>query len=270
MVDYLVIEITNKCELACKYCYISKGNKHMSKKMLRDVLERFEPEFVSISGGEPLLHPHFWELVDTVSDYCEFEVLTSGVEIENPERFKGMNVQVTVDGEKEYHNRVRGHYRETVENAKKLAKYADVTVVTVLTEENWKEIPAVLELSEGIGATTYRVIRMIPVRRELREMMVSKKHALEVAKYLYFARKGSSLKVLSYWLDCLLQYHTSGEHRGKCSGGEEKLTITPHGRILPCEFLRDPNYRPRKVLGCPAMAYYTGEPADPHFRFRDF
>lgn len=67
-----VVEITDRCNLTCPTCYAGSSpsyGRHRTldevKKMLDAVVtnER-EPDVVQISGGEPTLHPQFFEILD--------------------------------------------------------------------------------------------------------------------------------------------------------------------------------------------------------------
>jgi len=67
-----VIEVTDRCNLSCPTCYASSSptyGRHRSleevKKMLDTIVENEkEPDVVQISGGEPTIHPQFFEILD--------------------------------------------------------------------------------------------------------------------------------------------------------------------------------------------------------------
>ena len=67
-----IIEITDRCNLTCPTCYASSSptyGRHRNfdeiKKMFDVVVENEkEPDVVQISGGEPTLHPQFFEILD--------------------------------------------------------------------------------------------------------------------------------------------------------------------------------------------------------------
>lgn len=67
-----IIEITDRCNLTCPTCYAGSSptfGRHRTfeevKKMLDTIVENEkEPDVVQISGGEPTLHPQFWEILD--------------------------------------------------------------------------------------------------------------------------------------------------------------------------------------------------------------
>ena len=63
---YLEFQITDRCNLRCRHCYIGDGyHQDLSLERVSKVLKEFEEIQglrLLLSGGEPLLHPHFWEI----------------------------------------------------------------------------------------------------------------------------------------------------------------------------------------------------------------
>jgi len=68
----LIIEVTDTCNLRCPTCYASSGPErqtHRSLEQIERMLDRAcanegEPDVVQISGGEPTLHPQFFDILD--------------------------------------------------------------------------------------------------------------------------------------------------------------------------------------------------------------
>lgn len=67
-----VLEVTDRCNLACPTCYAGSSptyGRHRTleevKKMLDTIVRNEkEPDVVQISGGEPTVHPQFFEILD--------------------------------------------------------------------------------------------------------------------------------------------------------------------------------------------------------------
>jgi uncharacterized radical SAM superfamily Fe-S cluster-containing enzyme len=67
-----IIEVTDRCNLTCPTCYAGSSptyGRHRTldeiKKMMDAVVRNEkEPDVVQISGGEPTIHPHFFEILD--------------------------------------------------------------------------------------------------------------------------------------------------------------------------------------------------------------
>lgn len=86
-----IIEITDRCNLTCPTCYAGSSptyGRHRTfeevKKMLDTIVENEkEPDVVQISGGEPTLHPNFFEILDYAKTLPikHMMVNTNGLEI---------------------------------------------------------------------------------------------------------------------------------------------------------------------------------------------
>jgi len=116
---YATIDITNRCNQYCLYCYAEAnkfkidmdGNKWIAiletlyKKGLRSVV---------ISGGEPLLHPNFWKILDFCCEHFITEVNTNGQLIRQTEAQKLANynlkaIQISIDSaDEKTHDAYRG------------------------------------------------------------------------------------------------------------------------------------------------------------------
>lgn len=66
------IVITKRCNLSCGYCFeYDKVSKPVDLEILKrrmDEFKRLRVVFVTLNGGEPLLHPNIVELVQYISD----------------------------------------------------------------------------------------------------------------------------------------------------------------------------------------------------------
>jgi molybdenum cofactor biosynthesis enzyme MoaA len=69
----ITIEITQYCPNNCFYCSSNadKEGKHLFKETIFEFLKGKEPSRINISGGEPLSHPDFYEILTHCSSICE-------------------------------------------------------------------------------------------------------------------------------------------------------------------------------------------------------
>src|SRR5579885_3216536 len=86
--DTLWIQLTGTlCNIACRHCFITCGPKEDRVPMMTraEVLARLdEAEALGarelyFTGGEPMLHPDFWELCDEALRRAPLTVLTNGI-----------------------------------------------------------------------------------------------------------------------------------------------------------------------------------------------
>jgi len=68
----VLIEVTDQCNLRCPTCYANSGPERQSHRSLEQiegmldaaVRNEKEPDVIQISGGEPTIHPQFFEILD--------------------------------------------------------------------------------------------------------------------------------------------------------------------------------------------------------------
>lgn len=92
-----LIEITDNCNLRCPICYAGSGphrDRHRDLATIERMLDAVvanegEPDVVQISGGEPTLHPQFFEILDAARrrPIRHLMVNTNGVRIANEPGF---------------------------------------------------------------------------------------------------------------------------------------------------------------------------------------
>ena len=69
----MYIQITNRCNMLCPHCCFSctaKGTD-MTMEIFRAALELVGDDYICIGGGEPTLHPKFWELICEAISYAD-------------------------------------------------------------------------------------------------------------------------------------------------------------------------------------------------------
>ena len=67
-----IVEVTDRCNLTCPTCYASSSpnyGRHRSLEEIKTMLDTIvanekEPDVIQISGGEPTIHPDFFEILD--------------------------------------------------------------------------------------------------------------------------------------------------------------------------------------------------------------
>lgn len=92
-----VVEVTDRCNLTCPTCYAGSSpsyGRHRTldevKKMLDTIVENErEPDVVQISGGEPTIHPQFFEILDYAKSLPIRHLMlnTNGIKIANDFEF---------------------------------------------------------------------------------------------------------------------------------------------------------------------------------------
>ncbi len=153
---YLELQITDRCNLRCRHCYVGEPHhQDLSFEKIKKVFEEFEEIQglrLLISGGEPILHPSFWEINEILRHY-EFRsiLLSNGTLItkEVAKRLKVHEVQLSLDGMRYGHEMLRGKGTfDKVVQAIDFLKEANirVSIATMIHRENLNEFDELANL----------------------------------------------------------------------------------------------------------------------------
>src|SRR5262249_33668895 len=93
-----LVEVTDGCNLRCQICYAESGPERMASHRDLSAIEAMldavvanegEPDVVQISGGEPTIHPRFFEILDAAKrrPIRHLMVNTNGVRLARGEGF---------------------------------------------------------------------------------------------------------------------------------------------------------------------------------------
>ncbi len=172
-------QITHQCNINCDYCFIKASKEALSvpKKLITDFAKYFAEKGlmeVRLTGGEPLLHPDFVEILDRFKDegiYCS--IATNGLWDERilKKLIKENNlwIIVSIDGGRENHNKLRRNtYDIIVKNLKTLREKNDkirLRINTVLMKENREDIEQLAILADSLNTES---ITLIPLRPQVR------------------------------------------------------------------------------------------------------
>lgn len=154
-------ELTRKCNLVCKHCFVSSSPKGLYgsntedlKKMIDDLVDCAVID-VRFTGGEPTVRDDWFEVLSYAKEKnLQISMNTNGVYDDSDEvisRIASLNlnqVTISLDGNSRSHNYMRGNgnYERTIESIIKMAKAGiKVRTNTVLTKLNYKEIPEIIE-----------------------------------------------------------------------------------------------------------------------------
>jgi organic radical activating enzyme len=80
----MYLQITSRCNMSCKHCGMSctKKGEDMSIETFRNALN-FNDDSITIGGGEPTLHPLFWQmLMESVAKSENVWMATNGSQTE--------------------------------------------------------------------------------------------------------------------------------------------------------------------------------------------
>ncbi|HYH40717.1 MAG TPA: radical SAM protein [Burkholderiales bacterium] len=170
---YIAWQVTNECNLACLHCIEESGPGKAFKDELSDeqvfgflgqVMD-LEVPYLSFSGGEPMLHPRFFDMVAYVCERNgQVKVETNGHTLtpDNCARLKDLGVkavQVSLDGAtRETFNRmrVRGDFDMAIGGIRNLREAGvPIEINYSPTHFNIHEIELAVDLAAELGAYSF-------------------------------------------------------------------------------------------------------------------
>ena len=248
--------ITHRCNLFCSHCYQKDRGTHMSPEMLRETLDKYcrfleAHNFrgsVYLTGGEPLLHPEFFDLAgEVVERGLVLAVLTNGTLIDRmtANRLALLHpifIQVSLDGAWEVHDAIRGEFSfiRALNGIDALAAERIPVIVSFTAQKaNLRSFSALAKICKEHGVRKLWWDRVVTDTPEMTERL-----ALTTGQFRKFREKaarlqkqylrpdGSSLISLERSLQCM----DSGKCY-TCHPGTGMVTILADGTVMPCRRL---------------------------------
>lgn len=159
--------ITDECDQRCKHCYIF--SEDYNKPLITTSYENIEKIFFncmrmceqvdripyfSITGGDPILHPDFWRLLELFKEnHVRFGILGNPFHL-NDDTCKRLHsygcefYQLSLDGLKETHDYFRkdGSFATTIEKISTIKKAGiHANIMTTVSKTNIDEIPYIID-----------------------------------------------------------------------------------------------------------------------------
>jgi MoaA/NifB/PqqE/SkfB family radical SAM enzyme len=200
------LELTDRCDLACSHCFRqvvppnSARARDLDFQLLRKIVAEARPlgvEFIGLTGGEPMLHPRFLDILDTIVDGgLRYHFLSNGLGLpalvpqlfERPERRAGLRkVCVSLEGATEAtHDRIRGKgsFRGALAGIAVLkAMGIPFTLLTTVNRINRHEIEPIGLLAHHLGAVQLYYTHFFPNGRphatDDMDLTISERHEAE-------------------------------------------------------------------------------------------
>lgn len=259
--NQLYFYLTEGCNLACRHCWLTpkfdaQGSRYpiLPLELFETAIQEAKPlglQGVKLTGGEPLLHGHFLQLLEIVRDQdLSLTIETNGLlctaevaaEIaKSPRRF----VSVSIDGtDAETHEWVRGvpgcfeKARQAVRNL--VAAGIRPQIILSLMRRNAGQVEAVVRMAEALGASSVKFNIIQPTGRG--EQFQEGMQGLGVAELIelgrYVERELAPTTPLRLFFDYPLAFRslgriTSGDGCATC-GILGILGVIPSGHYALC------------------------------------
>ncbi|MBA3029519.1 MAG: radical SAM protein [Desulfobacteraceae bacterium] len=261
------LQLTERCNLACRYCYVARRRQPDVLDCTPDFCERFvdfsfretkDRLKITFFGGEPLLRPDL--IRHTVaygknkaaangSKVMGFHLVTNGTLLDDPMgdfiAEQGIGLEISLDGPAAVHDAKRIYpdgspsFRRVYGN---LLRFVDrhpahpVSIFSVVTASD--SLPWLQALCRGIDAQgfTYNPVRLAHEDEHHAGSRRIVKHALKerinLHRESFLAGQRDCDQEISAQMACLL----GGRKAERCEAGINATIITRTGDIYPCPF----------------------------------
>ena len=214
---FLVVwNFTNACNLNCKHCYQSAGERASdeltTEERLRAVEEMEKSGVVAIafSGGEPLMSRDFFEVATKAKERGMYVALaTNGTLITEKiaKKLKDVGVdyvEISLDSSNpERHDAFRGipgSFDRTLRGIRNCIDEGIFTcVATTVTKVNLYEIPEIIDLAEKLGAKRFMAFNFVPAGRaeDAVDLDLTPEQREDLLRYLFMQNGTRKIQILS-------------------------------------------------------------------------
>lgn len=251
---WLFFELTNQCNLRCRHCGSNCSFEGQSLS-IRDIVTTLrslgqENPMICLTGGEPLLHPDFFEIAGCVHSMGFSWGMTTNATMINEMsaaklRQTGMStVSVSLDGMEQAHDTLRrkkGAWKNALRGLKYLQNEGfEPQVTTVVHQGNFEDLEPLYELLCEIGITSWRPINVEPIGRacESDSLLLRPDQFADLIKYIRNKRFDQSCDMevtfgCSHYLG-IEQERMVRDHYFLCGAGILTASIRSNGDICAC------------------------------------
>ena len=302
--------LTDRCNLRCTHCYGSSGPGRTAEGELTtaealgviDDLADTGVPLILFSGGEPLLRRDIWELAVHARERGLRMALSTNGTLITPgiaRRIRDCGIEyagISLDGAcAGTHDRFRnspGAFEQSI-RAFSACKEAGLRcgVRVTLTNENYRELEALVDLALFLGASRFCLYWLVPTGRgsdSYARLQLGRDQVTEALALLYRKAKETDPASMEFLTvdapqDCihlLASMEQDGSEdladarglleslKGGCSAGTRVANIDAQGNVYPCQFARSPEFLVGNIRNRPFSRIWadTGNPVLARFR----
>jgi len=254
--------ITNLCNLRCQHCYqddFSKRNdldwsglKKVSDNLLATLQEWDKKACIHLTGGEPLLKPELFLLLDELNQKSfveELGIITNGLLIDR-DRIKKLSafsklkkIKISLDGADAETNdsiRQKGTFKKIIENLPLIKRENHLEIIFMFTvmRRNFRSLTSFFKLCQELGVNGFIIERFIPLGkgRDRMDEVLGKEEWRELIKILSDLISIEDENSLLPYQAFQVSFHGKEPELlgAPCIIGKDGLCIMPEGNIFPC------------------------------------
>lgn len=262
----ITIEVTQRCPNRCIYCS-SLSDENKTQYLDYDTICRVVDDAmllgaksVSISGGEPLLHPDIIKIARYIhSQGLKCLIYTSGIVLSEDGKpvsvpsevlaqIKGSILKMIVNieaADEDTYNVIMGTdfggfslMQTTLRNARALGISVEAHMVPM--KANYQQVPAVVNLCASLGISQISFLRLVNQGRALENCQKVLLDAEEFETVKRLMKEAVEHSIINIRLGVPFR---DGAKRINCLTGICKLDVRYDGNVYPCEAFKNDNLK---------------------------
>jgi len=257
----LCIEITNKCMLNCIHCSSKANSKSKDilsfsdiKNILLDAVSE-GVENLSISGGDPLLHPEFKKIISFAKKLgLHITIYSCGIIYHNnklssitedillflKENINKIVISLHGSNDETIYKivKIKNAFNTIINSIKSCLKYnIETEIHFVPMSINYLDFLDLIDIINDIGIKKISLLRLVPQGRcfNNNELEVSRDNMELLLKEINNKISDNRYKDISVRFGCPFNCIINDKNNKPCSVAINKLNISAKGGIFPCE-----------------------------------
>ena len=258
-------EITQQCPNQCVYCSsLSCPNKTtcLSTEKILEVVDdavALGCDSISLSGGEPFLHPGLVQIVNHIAKHgVQCFIYTSGICLDHGtpcsipvgilEELRGKVAKYIVNVEaadEATYDKIMGTsfhgfalMKQFIAEAVAMGEVVEAHFVPM--KLNYRQIPSVVEMCSELGVSRVSFLRFVAQGRgkeNVEQLLLEKEETIEAMRLMNQCKDNNIIAIRQGipFSDC--------SKRINCLAGTSKLNVRYDGNIYPCEAFKNDNLK---------------------------
>jgi radical SAM protein with 4Fe4S-binding SPASM domain len=259
--NLMFLDLTNQCNLRCRYCFnhhkLDLISSHIEIELLEKVLRSSVTKNVKnwfLSGGEPLCYPYLDDALELFKMYGHRpKIATNGIGLEPDVVDKWVSlgvqsVQFSIDtlkpsvftklnrGTLKKHQSIHANLRYAVQSPLR------VVVSSVLTKENVNEIFDIMQFSQDLGCDSYTLYPNVPAEKNNSDLVLPISKIPEVVDDLITGYDAiCSIRIIDMSIPCFQFTNVYSKWKDRmnirlhaCGAGQYNLKITSESKVSTC------------------------------------
>lgn len=275
----VVWNMTNRCNLRCRHCYINAEDRDYRDELTTDEAKTFIKDLAAMkvpvllfSGGEPLIRKDIFELGKMAADLGLRPVISSNgtlIDRDMARQIKAAGFQyvgISIDGKPSTHDDFRnmeGAFEAALKGIHACQSEGIKTGIRfTINRYNQADLPEILDIVEKEGIPRFCMYHLVYAGRgeEMADMDIRPGETRMILDFLSkrtvdLYQRGVEVEILTtdnhadgiYLLNRIRQAQPERvdeivnllQMHGGCSAGTKFANVDPRGNVHPCQFWQD-------------------------------